>query len=88
MTNENKTDEQILRHKLKARLLYENNIPAHVTTNSDYWLNGYITYFDSEKKYIKLLDRKLGEKMVFYEEIKVIIDFDGDYSTLPTMEGK
>ena len=71
----------------KANTLFKHNIPAHIVTNEDSWFNGYITKITDD--YLSILDRKhKKDKLVFYADIRIFTDFDGDYSTLIKPEVK
>ncbi len=70
--------------KQKARIFFEKNIPVHIITNSDKWLNGYILELSVD--FFIILDRYDGEQPIFFSEIEILDKFEGDYSTLKRKE--
>jgi hypothetical protein len=66
--------------KQKAQIFFDKNIPVHIITNSDKWLNGYITEISAD--FFIILDRFDGEQPIFFSEIRIFEKFEGDYFTL------
>ena len=77
--------ETIERLRKKAEVFQKDNIPLHVTTNSDTWLNGYVVKVYDD--YFILLDREDGEVPVFYVDIRVFDFYKGDIERLKKVEG-
>ena len=74
-------------NKDKATTFFKFNLPVHIITKKEEWLNGYM--LEVNQTYLVVLDRveKKG-KPVFYTDIKEIEEFKGDYSTLVKEEVK
>lgn len=72
--------------KQKARIFFDKKIPCHIITNSDKWLNGFIT--ETSADFIMVLDRFDGEQPIFFSEIRIFEKFEGDYNTLKIKEDK
>ena len=68
--------------KRKAQVFFEKKIPVHIVTNSDSWINGFITYLGSD--FIMILDRIDKQEIpVFFIDIHIFETFEGDYNSLP-----
>ena len=54
----------------KLEIYFKQNIPIHINTTSDKWLNGYIIEIGST---FAILDEfRYGRTLVFFQEIKVL----------------
>lgn len=71
--------------KRRIQVFFERGIPIHVVTKSDSWINGFIKEISSD--FCIVIDRKEGERLLFFNEIEKLEIFDGDYDSLPKVEG-
>ena len=68
-----------------ATLLFNEELPAFITTYSDSWISGYILEFDGLVLVIN--DRKKGKMIISVDDIRIIKQFTGDLSTLRRDDG-
>jgi len=71
--------------KRKIQVFFDKEIPVHIVTKSDSWINGYITEVSSD--FCMVWDRKDGKIPVFFLDIRILETFEGDISSLKK-EGK
>ena len=67
--------------KRRIQVFFDKEIPVHIVTNSDSWINGFITEVGAD--FFMVNDRKMGEIPLFFLDIHILETFDGDYSSLP-----
>jgi hypothetical protein len=72
--------------KKKVKLYHNGDVPIHVVTNSDSWVNGYILNVYDD--YFEVFDRHDGKVPIFYADVGLIEFFRGDYSTLKRVGDK
>lgn len=70
--------------KRKIQVFFDKDIPIHIVTKSDSWINGFITEVGAE--FFMVNDRKMGNMPLFFSDIRILETFDGDYSSLPKGE--
>lgn len=61
----------------KLILLKENKKPIHIRCNSGRFYNGTILEINFKKKYVILIDSKIGELPILFEEILYVEPFKG-----------
>jgi hypothetical protein len=68
--------------KIKKRIdLYElGNIPIHIVTHDDSWLNGFIVKVYDD--YFEMIDRVKGQLPIFFADIRILEFFRGDAGLL------
>lgn len=73
-------------YKKEVQLFYDNNIPIHVNTHSEYnkednYFNGYIIKISAD--FFMITDRILPYDIpIFFQQITKLEVFTGDYSKL------
>ena len=73
-------DKEIDKIKIRIEFYEKAEVPVHIVTESDEWINGYILAFYDD--YVCILDRVEGKKDIFYVDIRRLAPFTGDYATL------
>ena len=71
--------------KKRVEIFLDKEIPAHIILNDDTWLNGYVLNIYDD--YFDFLDRKQGDRPVFFVDIRLFDFFKGDFNTLKKKEG-
>ena len=66
-----------------VKKLFLNRTPVFIITYQDDWIGGYFNLEPSEFKCIILDWKTLEPFEVNYKDIKIISEFEGDYSKLP-----
>jgi hypothetical protein len=75
-------NELMEQRKRRLQVFFEQKIPVHFVTLSDSWFNGYLTYVGND--FCMVLDRVENKPMpIFFNDIKVMDIFEGDYDSLP-----
>lgn len=67
--------------KKRVDIFYKMKTPAHIVTNDDMWLNGFIMEIGAE--FFIINDRKLKRVPVFFKDVRVFDFFVGDIDSLP-----
>jgi hypothetical protein len=81
-----KDNDIVERLKKRIDFYLKGNIPIHIVTETDEWINGYIINFYDD--YVSVLDRYKGEMNIFYVDIRKLDYFKGDYETLKKVGDK
>lgn len=71
------------KQKILAKFFNE-EIPVHIVTWSDSWINGYITAYDGNE--VTILDRYDGIVTILISNISIVSEFTGDMNTLKRWE--
>lgn len=66
--------------KKRVEVLFKDDIPVHIILDDGMWLNGYIINIYDD--YFDFVDRKIGQRPVFFTDIKLLEFFKGDLTTL------
>lgn len=71
------------KQKIVAKFFNE-EIPVHIVTWSDSWINGFILEYDGRE--VTILDRYDGKVSILVENISIVSEFTGDINTLKKVE--
>lgn len=75
--------EKIMQTKKRLKVFLNNELPIHLITKQDSWMNGYV--LDMDDDFFRVFDRVDGVLLVLYSDVRKLDQFTGNTNTLPSL---
>ena len=67
-------------HQKTAVILFKHDLPVHIVTEDDNWINGWIKEYSGDS--ILVFDRHDGFRLIKFVDIQILEQFRGEFSSL------